>query len=83
VQDDATLSAPAGALRARGAVLLISTYELGRQPLSLASPLALLEDAGFSPAAIDLAVQRLDPDAIRSARLVAVSVPMHTALRLG
>ncbi len=83
MQDDATLSAPAGALRARGAVLLISTYELGRQPLSLASPLALLEDAGFSPAAIDLAVQRLDPDAIRSARLVAVSVPMHTALRLG
>jgi radical SAM superfamily enzyme YgiQ (UPF0313 family) len=70
-------------LRAPGAVLLISTYELGRQPLSLASPLATLEEAGFSPAALDLAVERLDPQAVRRARLVAVAVPMHTALRLG
>ena len=83
MRDDVTLSAPGGALRARGAVLLISTYELGRQPLSLASPLALLERAGFSPAAIDLALQRLDPEAVGRARLVAISVPMHTALRLG
>jgi len=70
-------------LRARGAVLLISTYELGHQPLSLASPLALLERAGFSPAAIDLAVERLEPDQIERARFVAIAVPMHTALRLG
>jgi radical SAM superfamily enzyme YgiQ (UPF0313 family) len=70
-------------LRAPGAVVLISTYEMGRQPLSLASPLALLHEAGFSPTPIDLAVERLDPAAIRAARLVAVAVPMHTALRLG
>ncbi len=70
-------------LRASGAVVLISTYELGHQPLSLASPLALLQQAGFSPAAIDLAVERLDPATIRAARLAAVAVPMHTALRLG
>jgi radical SAM superfamily enzyme YgiQ (UPF0313 family) len=70
-------------LRAPGAVLLISTYEMGRQPLSLASPLALLEDAGFSPAALDLSVERLDEETIARASLVAISVPMHTALRLG
>ncbi|HEV8702225.1 MAG TPA: CUAEP/CCAEP-tail radical SAM protein [Candidatus Polarisedimenticolia bacterium] len=70
-------------MRAPGAILLISTYELGRQPLSLASPLAALEEAGFSPAALDLAVERLDPQSVRRARLAAVAVPMHTALRLG
>ena len=70
-------------LRAPGAVVLISTYEMGRQPLSLAGPLALLEDAGFSPAVLDLAVERLDTETIARASLAAISVPMHTALRLG
>lgn len=70
-------------LRARGAILLISCYELGHQPLSLASPLAHLAAAGFAPVAIDTSVDDLDPEAVRTARLVAVSVPMHTALRLG
>jgi len=72
-----------GALREPGALLLISTYELGRQPLSLASPLAALEEAGFSPLALDLSVERIDSAAVGRARLVAVAVPMHTALRLG
>jgi radical SAM superfamily enzyme YgiQ (UPF0313 family) len=76
-------TASASGLRAPGAILLISCYELGRQPLTLASPAALLRRAGFAPAAIDLAAARLDPDAVRHARLVAISVPMHTALRLG
>ena len=77
---------PAGTeltLRLPGAVVLVSTYELGRQPLTLASPLALLERAGFSPAVVDLAVERLEPKTIERARFVAVAVPMHTALRLG
>lgn len=73
----------AGPLRAPGAILLVSCYELGHQPLGLAFPLAFLERAGFAPAAADLAVQRLDPAAVRAARLVAISVPMHTALRIG
>src|SRR5258706_389035 len=72
-----------GALREPGAILLVSTYELGRQPLSLASPLAALEEAGFLPAALDLSVERIEPVAVRRARLVLVAVPMHTALRLG
>jgi len=70
-------------LRASGAVLLVACYELGHQPLSLASPLAYLERAGFHPRAVDTAVDELDDALIESAALVAISVPMHTALRLG
>lgn len=70
-------------MRAAGEVLLLSCYELGRQPLAVASAAALLERAGYSPAVQDLAVERLDPARLDRARLVAISVPMHTALRLG
>ncbi len=70
-------------MRAPGEVLLISCYELGHQPFSVASPLGFLERAGFRPAAVDLAVERLDPGKVARARLIAISVPMHTALRLG
>ncbi len=70
-------------LRDKGAVLLVSCYELGHQPLGLVYPMAFLERAGFAPAAVDLAVERLPADAVRRARLVAISVPMHTALRIG
>jgi radical SAM superfamily enzyme YgiQ (UPF0313 family) len=62
---------------------LISSYELGHQPLNLASPVAHLKRAGFAPATIDASVEEIDDDALRTARLVAISVPMHTALRLG
>jgi radical SAM superfamily enzyme YgiQ (UPF0313 family) len=77
------VSSGAGALRAPGAILLVSTYELGHQPAGLALPKAFLERAGFAPAALDLAVEPLDPARVAAARLVALSVPMHTALRLG
>lgn len=66
-----------------GAILLVSCYELGHQPLNLASPLAYLERAGYAPAVADTAVAPLDEDVVARARLVAISVPMHTALRLG
>src|SRR6478672_5058903 len=70
-------------IRRRGGVLLVSCYELGHQPLNLASPLAHLAAAGFEPIAIDTSVETLADDAIGDATLVAISVPMHTALRLG
>jgi len=63
-------------------VVLISTYELGRQPFGLASPAAWLRRAGAVVTCLDLAVQRLDEEAIRAADLVAFYVPMHTATRL-
>ncbi len=70
-------------LKSPGVVLLVSCYDLGRQPLAIASPLALFEEAGFRPAVLDLATEQLHPKAIRRARLIAIAVPMHTALRIG
>jgi len=70
-------------LREPGAILLLSCYELGHQPLGLAWPQAFLARAGFAPSTIDLAVEPLDAATVRRARLVAIAVPMHTALRLG
>ncbi|TAM83558.1 MAG: radical SAM protein [Acidobacteria bacterium] len=62
--------------------LLISTYELGHQPFGLASPAAWLRRAGSDVTCIDLSCQPLNEEAIRSADLVALYVPMHTATRL-
>ncbi len=62
--------------------LLISTYDLGRQPFGLASPAAWLEREGLSVRCLDLAIEPLDDAAVRAADLVACFVPMHTATRL-
>jgi radical SAM superfamily enzyme YgiQ (UPF0313 family) len=61
---------------------MISTYELGHQPLHVASPAGALERAGHDVRAIDLATGPLDSDALDWAEAVACSVPMHTAMRL-
>jgi radical SAM superfamily enzyme YgiQ (UPF0313 family) len=63
-------------------VVLISTYELGRQPFGLASPSAWLRDRGHAVRCLDLSREPLDESAIRHADLVAFYVPMHTATRL-
>src|SRR5690349_15102675 len=70
-------------MRATGEILLIACYELGHQPLAVAWPSAFLERAGYAPAVLDLAVEPLDAEKVRRAHLIAISVPMHTALRLG
>lgn len=70
-------------MRGAGEILLVSTYELGHQPHGLALPAAFLERAGFRPSCLDLSVEPFDRARAAAARLVAVSVPMHTALRLG
>lgn len=70
-------------MRGAGDILVVSCYELGRQPSGVASALAALAAAGFSPRAVDVSVEKLDEPALRAARLVVISVPMHTALRLG
>ncbi len=64
-------------------VLLLSTYELGHQPLAVARPAAHLIAAGHRVRCQDLAVDTLDEDLVRSAELIGISVPMHTATRLG
>ncbi|MCA1826024.1 MAG: CUAEP/CCAEP-tail radical SAM protein [Myxococcales bacterium] len=64
-------------------ILLVSCYELGRQPVSVAKALAALQQAGFETAVQDVSLDRLSPDLVRKADLVAISTPMHTALQLG
>lgn len=63
-------------------IVLISTYELGRQPFGLASPAAWLRKRGHNVVVLDLARQSLDEFAIRGAGLIAIYLPMHTATRL-
>ena len=63
-------------------VLLISTYEMGRQPFGLASPAAWLREAGAHVECVDLAVDAFPEDRVRDANLIAFYVPMHTATRL-
>jgi radical SAM superfamily enzyme YgiQ (UPF0313 family) len=63
-------------------IVLISTYELGRQPFGLASPAAWLRKQGHRVVCLDLARQELDATAVQSAELIAIYLPMHTATRL-
>ncbi len=70
-------------MKSKGRILLISCYELGHQPLGIALPAAFLERAGYLPDTLDLAVQQMDTGKIARARFIGISVPMHTALRIG
>jgi radical SAM superfamily enzyme YgiQ (UPF0313 family) len=70
-------------MRSSGDILLISCYELGHQPFHLASLQTMLWQAGYLPVSVDTAVETLTDETIKQARFVGVSVPMHTALRLG
>jgi radical SAM superfamily enzyme YgiQ (UPF0313 family) len=63
-------------------IVLISTYELGRQPFGLVSPAAWLRKRGHSVVCVDLARQELDESAVKVADLIAIYLPMHTATRL-
>jgi len=62
--------------------LLISTYDMGRQPFGLASPAAWLRREGIDVCLADVAKEALDPGTLGSADLVAFYLPMHTATRL-
>ncbi len=63
-------------------VLLLSTYELGHQPLGIAGPAAVLGRAGHEVRGRDLSVETVQHDDVEWADAVLCSVPMHTALRL-
>jgi len=62
--------------------LLISTYDLGRQPFGLASPAAWLRAAGVEVECADTSRAPLEDDQIAAATFVAFYLPMHTATRL-
>jgi radical SAM superfamily enzyme YgiQ (UPF0313 family) len=70
-------------MRALGEILLVSCYESGHQPLHLATLHRMLKTAGYAPVPVDTAVEPLTNEDILRARFVAISAPMHTALRLG
>jgi len=63
-------------------VLLVSTYDLGRQPFGLASPAAWLQRAGVEVECVDTSREKLTDERIAEAELVAFYLPMHTATRL-
>lgn len=60
----------------------MSTYELGHQPLHVASPAARLAAAGHRVDSVDLSVDSFEDSILDGVEAVAVSVPMHTAMRL-
>lgn len=64
-------------------ILLISCYELGHQPFSLASPAARLKSEGYSVSVVDAAIEPVPEDVVRRAGFIGISVPMHTAMRVG
>jgi hypothetical protein len=63
-------------------VLLVSTYDLGRQPTGLAAVAAAHRAAGDDVVCVDTSRDRLADDAIAAADRIRVYLPMHTATRL-
>ena len=63
-------------------ILLVSTYDLGRQPFGLASPAAWLRTAGHDVTLADVSCSPMPRLALESAELIAFFLPMHTATRL-
>lgn len=62
--------------------MVVSCYELGRQPVAAAFAVAALEDAGWAPRVLDLAVGDLTPATLDRMHFVVFLTPMHTALRV-
>src|SRR6202789_638988 len=63
-------------------IVLISTYDLGRQPFGLASPAAWLRAEGHYVTTADLSREPLPTEAVRDADWIAFHLPMHTATRM-
>ena len=63
-------------------IVLISPYELGRQPFGLGEPARWLDDAGFRVHCCDLSIEPLPADALAAAGMVGIYLAMHTATRI-
>lgn len=63
-------------------VVLISTYEIGRQSFGLASLAAWLKREEFSVTCMDLSREPLFEPAVSQADWIVIHIPMHTATRL-
>jgi len=62
--------------------LLISTYEMGRQPFGMASAAAWLRAGGWTVDSVDAAKEKLQIERLHGPDLIAFHLPMHTATRL-
>jgi radical SAM superfamily enzyme YgiQ (UPF0313 family) len=62
--------------------LLVSTYEMGRQPFGLASAAAWLRAGGWAVACVDAAKEKVRAESLSGPQLIAFHLPMHTATRL-
>lgn len=63
-------------------ILVVGSYELGQQPLSVAMAAGALRAAGHEVSVHDLAVDGWDAATVVGFEGLAFSVPMHTASRL-
>ncbi|MBL4783741.1 MAG: radical SAM protein [Porticoccaceae bacterium] len=63
-------------------ILLISPYDIGRQPFALAQASAWLKAEGFRVICLDLSIQKLDESSLKQADLVGLYLGMHTATRI-
>jgi hypothetical protein len=62
--------------------LLVSTYEMGRQPFGLASAAAWLRADGWTVACVDAAKEKVHRESLSTPQLIGFHLPMHTATRL-
>jgi radical SAM superfamily enzyme YgiQ (UPF0313 family) len=63
-------------------VVLVSIYEMGRQPFGLASPAAWLRREGHEATCADISRAPLPRAAVAEADAIGFFLPMHTATRL-
>ncbi|MGB8362116.1 MAG: CUAEP/CCAEP-tail radical SAM protein, partial [Acidimicrobiia bacterium] len=63
-------------------VVLVSTYEMGRQPFGLASPAAWLAERGVTVELWDHSIIDVDTQRLSEFDLFGFYLPMHTATRL-
>ena len=63
-------------------IVLISPYDLGRQPFSLAEPAAVFRNAKYEVECLDLSQQKLTAKVLAPANVVFIYLSMLTATRL-
>ena len=63
-------------------IVLISPYDLGRQPFALAEPAAVFRNAKYEVECLDLSQQKLTAEVLASANVVFIYLSMLTATRI-
>ena len=63
-------------------IVLISPYDLGRQPFALAEPAAVFRNAKYDVECLDLSQQKLTAEVLASANIIFIYLSMLTATRI-